>query len=145
MKVENYPVLPKKELKKRLTEIQYAVTQESNTEGDFINAYYGNKEKWIYVDLVTGEPLFSSDDKYDSGCGWPSFVKHIISNVVTEHKDSSFNMIRTEVKSRQEVLDIMRLIMDRKLMLATGNVVLNVGLCLMTVILGMKFGKVFKF
>ena len=83
-----------------MTEAQYRVTQENDTEHAFSNEYWDNEEKGIYVDVATGEPLFSSTDKYDSGCGWPSFTKPISKEVVTYHKDFSFNMERTEVRSR---------------------------------------------
>lgn len=95
-----YPKPSDEELKKKLTEAQYRVTQENDTEHAFSNEYWDNKEKGIYVDVATGEPLFSSTDKYDSGCGWPSFTKPISKEVVTYHKDFSFNMERTEVRSR---------------------------------------------
>lgn len=95
-----YPKPSDEELKKKLTEAQYKVTQENDTEHAFSNEYWDNKEKGIYVDVATGEPLFSSTDKYDSGCGWPSFTKPISKEVVTYHKDFSFNMERTEVRSR---------------------------------------------
>lgn len=97
---KSYPVPSKKELKERLTAIQYSVTQENDTEQAFSNEYFENHEKGLYVDIVTGEPLFSSSDKYDSGCGWPSFTKPIIKEVVTEHKDTKYNMTRIEVRSR---------------------------------------------
>ncbi|MEG0240635.1 peptide-methionine (R)-S-oxide reductase MsrB [Anaerorhabdus sp.] len=100
IKIENYPIPSDEVLRLRLTAEQYAVTQENKTESAFSNEYFDNKEKGIYVDVVTGEPLFTSLDKYDSGCGWPSFVKPIIPEVVTEHVDTSFNMTRTEVRSR---------------------------------------------
>lgn len=95
-----YPKPSDDELKKKLTEAQYKVTQENDTEHAFSNEYWDNEEKGIYVDVATGEPLFSSKDKYDSGCGWPSFTKPISKEVVTYHKDFSFNMERTEVRSR---------------------------------------------
>ncbi|MGY3776823.1 bifunctional peptide-methionine (S)-S-oxide reductase MsrA/peptide-methionine (R)-S-oxide reductase MsrB [Helcococcus sueciensis] len=95
-----YPKPSDEELKKKLTEAQYRVTQENDTEHAFSNEYWDNKEKGIYVDVATGEPLFGSTDKYDSGCGWPSFTKPISKEVVTYHKDFSFNMERTEVRSR---------------------------------------------
>lgn len=92
---------PSKEvLKKKLTELQFKVTQENSTEGAFSNEYWDNKEKGIYVDVATGEPLFSSSDKFDSGCGWPSFTKPIAKDVVTYHEDLSYNMKRVEVRSR---------------------------------------------
>ena len=87
-------------LKKTLTKEQYEVTQLSNTERSFSNEYWDNYEAGIYVDIVTGEPLFSSADKYDSGCGWPSFTKPIDPDVITENKDISFGMVRSEVRSR---------------------------------------------
>ena len=97
---KSYPVPSMEELKARLTDIQFRVTQENDTERAFSNEYFDNHEKGVYVDIVTGEPLFSSNDKYDSGCGWPSFIKPIIPEVVTEHKDASYNMVRVEVRSR---------------------------------------------
>lgn len=97
---ENYPVPSEKELKEKLTDIQYQVTQNNGTERPYNNEYADNFEKGIYTDVVTGEPLFSSEDKFESGCGWPSFSKPIVPEVVTEETDSSFNMIRTEVRSR---------------------------------------------
>lgn len=87
-------------LKKNLTAEQYAVTQESDTERSFSNEYWDNKKKGIYVDIVSGEPLFTSTDKFDSGCGWPSFTKPISKDVVNYLDDNSYNMKRTEVRSR---------------------------------------------
>lgn len=95
-----YPKPSDDVLKKNLTEAQYLVTQKNQTERAFSNEYWDNKEKGIYVDVATGEPLFSSKDKYDSGCGWPSFTRPISENVVTYHGDNSYNMNRTEVRSR---------------------------------------------
>lgn len=95
-----YPKPSDEVLKKKLTEAQYSVTQKNQTERAFSNEYWDNKEKGLYVDVATGEPLFSSRDKYDSGCGWPSFTKPIAKNVVTYHEDNSYNMNRTEVRSR---------------------------------------------
>ena len=91
---------PKNELKKKLTFLQYRVTQENGTEPPYINAYWNNKKQGIYVDIVSGEPLFSSQDKFKSGTGWPSFAKPLISNNIITKKDDSFNMTRVEVKSR---------------------------------------------
>ncbi len=102
IKSKNYPEPSKTELKEKLSHIQYRVTQENDTEPPFLNEYFDNHEKGIYVDVVTGEPLFSSTDKYDSGCGWPSFTKPMTPEVVTEHKDTSHNMIRVEVRSRSD-------------------------------------------
>ena len=78
----------------------YAVTQQAATEAPFTGSYWNTHEDGIYVDVVTGEPLFSSADKYDSGCGWPSFTKPIDPAVVAEHRDTSHGMQRTEVRSR---------------------------------------------
>ena len=86
-------------LKKRLTHMQYAVTQKAATEPAFSGKYDDFFEKGIYVDVVSGEPLFSSLDKYDSGCGWPAFTKPLAK--LTQRRDQSFGMERTEVRSRQ--------------------------------------------
>jgi len=86
---------------KQLTELQYYVTQENGTEPPFRNEYDHHFEHGIYVDIVSGEPLFSSKDKYDSGCGWPAFTKPIEKQQVTEHFDASHGMRRVEVRSRQ--------------------------------------------
>jgi len=88
------------EIKQRLTTLQYEVTQQEGTERPFQNEYWDNKKAGIYVDIVTGEPLFSSTDKFDSGTGWPSFTKPIGENVVTEHSDHKLFMVRTEVRSK---------------------------------------------
>lgn len=95
-----YPKPSDDDLKRKLTDIQYRVTQKNETESSFSNKYWDNKEKGIYVDVATGEPLFSSSDKFDSGCGWPSFSKPIAKDVVTYREDKSYNMNRTEVRSR---------------------------------------------
>ena len=87
------------ELKKRLTPMQYAVTQNATTEPAFSGKYDDFFEKGIYVDVISGEPLFSSLDKYDSGCGWPAFTKPLAK--LTQRRDQSFGMERTEVRSRQ--------------------------------------------
>lgn len=94
-------MMSKEELKKRLTPVQYAVTQEAATEQPFTGKYDNFDQPGIYVDVVSGEPLFSSLDKYDSGCGWPAFTKPIAQRVVKEKRDRSFGMERTEVRSRQ--------------------------------------------
>ena len=83
----------------RLTPEQYRVTQEKGTERAFSNAYFDNKEPGIYVDIVSGEPLFASVAKYDSGCGWPSFTAPLEPANVLENSDVSFGMVRTEVRS----------------------------------------------
>jgi peptide methionine sulfoxide reductase msrA/msrB len=93
--------MSREDLKKKLTPIQYAVTQEDATERAFENEYYNNKRAGIYVDVVSGEPLFSSTDKYDSGSGWPSFVKPLNKANITEHVDSKLFMKRTEVRSKR--------------------------------------------
>ncbi|MEK3934530.1 peptide-methionine (R)-S-oxide reductase MsrB [Sporosarcina sp. FSL W7-1349] len=90
----------KEDLKNKLTPIQYHVTQENGTEPPFRNEYDQHFEEGIYVDIVSGKPLFSSKDKYDAGCGWPSFTKPIESDEVTEHFDTSHGMRRTEVRSK---------------------------------------------
>lgn len=83
----------------RLSSEQYEVTQRNGTERPFKNAYWDNKQPGLYVDVVSGEPLFTSLDKFDSGCGWPSFTKPIEAENVVENRDSSHGMIRTEVRS----------------------------------------------
>jgi len=87
------------ELRTKLTKDQYRVTRECGTETAFQNAYWDNHQAGIYVDLITGEPLFSSQDKFDSGTGWPSFTKPISKERVVEKRDSSHGMERTEVRS----------------------------------------------
>lgn len=87
------------ELKKILTPQQYNVTQQEGTERAYDNIYWDNHEDGIYVDIVSGEPLFSSTDKYDSGTGWPSFTKPIEQNAVTEDTDNMLGYTRTEVRS----------------------------------------------
>jgi methionine-R-sulfoxide reductase len=89
----------KQQLKKTLSTMQYTVTQENGTEPPFRNEYWDNKREGIYVDIVSGEPLFTSLDKFDSGCGWPSFTKPISTDKVKEKNDTSHFMIRTEVRS----------------------------------------------
>ena len=83
----------------RLTPEQFRVTQHSSTERPFENAYWDHDEPGIYVDIVSGEPLFSSIDKFESGCGWPSFTKPLEAENVEEQVDSSHGMMRTEVRS----------------------------------------------
>ncbi|MGO9952708.1 MAG: peptide-methionine (R)-S-oxide reductase MsrB [Dissulfurispiraceae bacterium] len=90
----------KEELKKRLTPMQYNVTQEEGTEPPFRNEYADNKKEGIYVDIVSGEPLFSSTDKYDSGTGWPSFTKPLEPGNIVEKEDRKLFTTRTEVLSR---------------------------------------------
>ena len=88
------------ELKKRLTPLQYEVTQEEGTERAFKNEYWNNKNEGIYVDIVSGEPLFSSTDKYDSGTGWPSFTRPIQDGALIRHEDRKFFIKRVEVRSK---------------------------------------------
>lgn len=90
----------KEELREKLTDMQYYVTQENGTEPPFQNMYDAHYEAGIYVDLISGEALFSSTDKYDAGCGWPSFTKPIEVEEVMEHFDDSFGMRRVEVRSK---------------------------------------------
>jgi methionine-R-sulfoxide reductase len=87
-------------LRKRLTPLQYEVTQREGTERPFQNEYWNNKKEGIYVDIVSGEPLFSSVDKYDSGTGWPSFTKPLQPANIVEKEDRSFFTTRTEVRSK---------------------------------------------
>jgi methionine-R-sulfoxide reductase len=97
----SYFVKPsQEELKAQLTDQQYAVTQEDATERPFRNTYWDNKEPGIYVDVVSGEPLFSSLDKYASGTGWPSFSQPLEPSNIVEVEDRSLFMVRTEVRSR---------------------------------------------
>jgi len=88
------------QLKKQLTAEQFAVTQKSATEPAFHNEYWNNHKPGIYVDVVSGQPLFSSLDKFDSGCGWPSFTKPLDDSSIREHSDHSYFMERTEVRSK---------------------------------------------
>jgi peptide methionine sulfoxide reductase msrA/msrB len=94
-----YAVPSKAELKKRLTALQYKVTQEEGTEPAYRNEYWDNKKPGIYVDIVSGEPLFSSLDKYDSGTGWPSFTKPLEPGNIVTREDRSLFSVRTEVRS----------------------------------------------
>ena len=106
--IGNYSVLitaeeetdKKMELKEKLTPLQYKVTQEDGTEPAFQNEYWDNEKPGIYVDIVSGKPLFSSLDKYKSGTGWPSFSDVLDKNEVVEKKDFGLGMIRTEVRSK---------------------------------------------
>lgn len=93
--------MSKEDLKKTLTPEQYDVTQKNGTEPPFSNEYWNTFEEGIYVDIVSGKPLFSSKDKYDAGCGWPSFTKPIDEEEVTEKEDRSHFMVRTEVRSKE--------------------------------------------
>ncbi len=86
---------------KRLNPMQYEVTQNNGTEPPFRNEYWDNKEEGIYVDIISGEPLFSSKDKFDSGCGWPSFTRPLVEGNIVEKEDYSHNLVRTEVRSKE--------------------------------------------
>jgi peptide methionine sulfoxide reductase msrA/msrB len=99
-KVESNLKPSKDELKKRLTPMQYKVTQEDGTEPAFKNDYWDNKREGIYVDVVSGEPLFSSLDKYESGTGWPSFIRPLEPGNIVEKEDRGWFSIRTEVRSK---------------------------------------------
>lgn len=92
--------MSKEELKRKLTPMQYQVTQEAATEPPFHNEFWDKNDKGLYVDVVSGVPLFSSEDKFDSQCGWPSFKKPLDSAAVVERNDRSLGMVRTEVRSR---------------------------------------------
>ena len=87
------------ELRARLTPLQYEVTQNEDTERSFNNEYWDNKQEGIYVDIVSGQPLFSSTDKFKSGTGWPSFIRPISPDALMSHTDTRFFMKRTELKS----------------------------------------------
>jgi peptide-methionine (R)-S-oxide reductase len=91
----------KEERLKQLTDLQFYVTQQNGTEAPYTNEFDHHFEEGIYVDIVSGEPLFSSLDKYDSGCGWPAFTKPIEKQQVTEHFDASHGMRRVEVRSKE--------------------------------------------
>ncbi len=88
------------ELKKKLSALQYQVTQEDGTERPFQNEYWDNKEPGIYVDVVSGEPLFASIHKYESGTGWPSFWQPLEKDLIVERQDRKLFMVRTEVRSK---------------------------------------------
>ncbi|MTI46934.1 MAG: peptide-methionine (R)-S-oxide reductase MsrB [Firmicutes bacterium] len=92
--------IDKEELKKRLTSTQYNVTQENGTEPPFNNEYWDNDREGIYVDIITGKPLFTSKNKYNPGCGWPSFTKPIDRKIIKEKRDTSYDMERIEVRSK---------------------------------------------
>ncbi|MDQ6959100.1 MAG: peptide-methionine (R)-S-oxide reductase MsrB [Mariprofundaceae bacterium] len=89
------------ELKKRLTPLQYHVVRENGTERPFRNTYWNNKQAGIYIDIVSGEPLFSSIDKFKSGTGWPSFVRPLVPANIVKRNDNSLFFVRTELRSKQ--------------------------------------------
>jgi len=97
---QKFKKLSATELKQKLTPLQYEVTRNNGTERPFDNEYWNNKKDGIYVDIVSGEPLFSSLDKYDSGTGWPSFIKPLEPNHIIEMEDKGLFMKRTEVRSK---------------------------------------------
>jgi methionine-R-sulfoxide reductase len=100
MDMKNFEKPPADELKKQLSPMQFRVTQEAATEPEFHNEYWDNHKPGIYVDIVSGQPLFSSLDKFDSGCGWPSFSKPVSNDKIVQHDDNSYGMERTEVRSK---------------------------------------------
>lgn len=97
--MNNFKPIPIAERKQKLDPLQYRVTQEAATEPAFANAYWDNHQAGIYVDVVSGKPLFSSLDKFDSGCGWPSFSKPVDNQEIAQKTDNSYGMERTEVRS----------------------------------------------
>ncbi len=88
------------ELAEKLTKTQYEVTQHAATEPPFRNEFWDSKKPGLYVDIVSGEPLFNSLDKFDSGCGWPSFTKPVEGTATIDKKDATLGMVRTEVRSK---------------------------------------------
>lgn len=111
------------ELKQRLSEMQYYVTQQDGTEPPFQNAYWNEQRPGIYVDVVSGEPLYTSADKFDSSCGWPSFTKTITEQSVTTHTDLKFGMRRTEIRSAQADSHLGHVFNDGPLPLGTRHCV----------------------
>ena len=95
--MERFPKPSAQELKQKLTPMQFAVTQHAATEPAFRNEFWDNKKPGLYVDIVSGQPLFSSLDKFDSGCGWPSFTAPALESHVDEERDVTHGMVRTEV------------------------------------------------
>jgi len=100
MKTDHTMIPSDAELRRRLTPLQYKVTRQDGTEPAFSNAYWNNHEPGIYVDIISGAPLFSSTDKYDSGTGWPSFTRPLDPEQIVEKEDRSFFSVRTEVRSK---------------------------------------------
>lgn len=100
MSKKEYCKPSKEELKKKLTPLQYQVTQENATEKPFSNEYWEEEREGLYVDIITGEPLFTSRDKFNSSCGWPSFTKPIERAVIKEKADFTHNMHRIEVRTK---------------------------------------------
>lgn len=100
MKMKQTTIPSDKELRSRLTPLQYKVTRQDGTEPPFNNSYWNNHEPGIYVDVISGAPLFSSTDKYESGTGWPSFTKPLDPDQIVEKQDRSFFGVRTEIRSK---------------------------------------------
>ena len=98
--IPSYPAKSPEELKSSLSDLSYHVTQEAGTERPFTGEYWDEDRPGLYVDITTGEPLFFSFDKYDAGCGWPSFTKPIAPELIKEFDDRSLGMLRVEVRSR---------------------------------------------
>ncbi len=101
MKVQQTMIPTDAELRDRLTQLQYKVTREDGTEPAFANTYWNNHEAGIYVDIISGAPLFSSTDKYESGTGWPSFTQPLDPDQIVEKVDRSYFSVRTEIRSKQ--------------------------------------------
>lgn len=100
MEKRNYTIPEDSELREKLTPLQYDVTRNNGTERPFNNSYWDNKAEGIYVDVISGEPLFSSTDKYKSGTGWPSFTAPLEADNIVEKEDRSFFAVRTEIRSK---------------------------------------------
>jgi methionine-R-sulfoxide reductase len=100
VKKASYSIASDDTLRRQLSPMQYKVTRQDGTEPPFENEYWNNHEAGIYVDIISGEPLFSSTDKFDSGTGWPSFTRPLAPDNVVEKSDRSFFMVRTEVRSK---------------------------------------------
>lgn len=100
MEWKNFKKPSAEDLKRKLKPEQYHITQEEGTEPAFRNEFWNHEEEGLYVDIVSGEPLFTSMDKFDSGCGWPSFTKPLEAGSILEKDDTRFHMRRTEVRSK---------------------------------------------
>ncbi|MGL5379505.1 peptide-methionine (R)-S-oxide reductase MsrB [Clostridium sp.] len=98
--MSKYSKMSEEDLKNNLTDLEYRVTQENATEPPFRNKYNDNFKKGIYIDIASGEPLFSSSDKFNSGCGWPAFSKPIEKKSIKEKRDTTYGMERIEVRSK---------------------------------------------
>ena len=111
-KRDEYKNLTFEEIEQNLTDLEKRVTQNNGTDAPFRNEYYNNTEDGLYVDLYTGEPLFTSLDKFQSDCGWPSFAKPVNETVVAEKRDLSHGMVRTEVRSSESDVHLGHIFMD---------------------------------